>query len=893
MLTVPTRKELAHAEALMKKGKHKDALKLVRTITTQEGVSIDDRLACLLLECQIQIKLGEMETALMLIEEVQQSSYTRKNVFFVVEALNTEAEILWRLGRFEEGLRAVKKGEELLTEIDIEEENIKRKKKDLLKSKGIIYWYKGDLDQALKYHQQDLEISKELDDKQGISDSFNNLGLVHWSKGNFDQAIEYYQQSLEIGEELGVKERISAVLNNLGNVYQMKGDHDQAMEYYQRSLILRKKIGNKGDIALSLINLGVSYRMRGDLIQAQEYYQQSQTMFEDIGNKKGVALALNNLGDIYSLKGELNLALEHFQKSLQIYEELGIKQDFAMSLSNIGEIYQKKGDLNRALKYFQQSLTIYEDLGNDPSASVVLSHLVWLALDNEDTIMARQYLQKLEQIDEQTNNIVINHRYRLAKALSLKMSRRARHKVKAAEILEQLVEEDITDNSLTISAMIHLSDLLLSELKATGEEEVLREVRDLTQRLLDIAKQQSSHSLLVETYLLQSKLALIELDVERADELLIQAHNIAEDKGLNILARKVMYEHESIQSQLQKWEIIIKKNPSKREMINITNLDDLLDRMVRKTVSVLSKEEKDILDKVVLKQKYKLEYLNLIKDTLNIEKDKFRVAIAQIGLSQEGDILKEFYEETTTGFFKLQKNKVETVRSKTRKMIENASYNGVNILIFPELSIDLNYDQLREEIIKLAKNYDMYIIPGSYHDQVTKQNISLVIGPEGILWQQEKHIPAMIHHQGKRFQEGIEVKSFPRKTVISSTKFGTIAITICRDFLDMDLRVELKNSDPPVDLIFNPAFTPVTDDFRAAHFDARRSIYAYCFFANIAEIGDSFIFTPEKERVERTIPPKEELLIYKDVDLFRLRSERKKWEAEHTKQRPFIQSTRL
>ncbi|MFX0204990.1 MAG: tetratricopeptide repeat protein, partial [Candidatus Hodarchaeota archaeon] len=886
-------KELARAEALMKKGKHKDALELVRTIATQEGVSVDERLTCLLLECQIRIKLGEMETAITLIEEVQQTSNDQKNVLLVVEALNTKAEIFWRLGRFEEGLRAVKEGEELLPEIDIEEIKIKRKKKELLKNKGIIYWYKGDLDQALKYHQQDLEINKELGDKQGISDSFNNLGLVHWSKGNFDQAIEYYQQSLEIGEELGVETIIAAVLNNLGNVYQMKGDHDQAMESYQRSLTLRKKGSDKYAVALSLINLGVSYRMRGDLIQAQEYYQQSQTIFKDIGNKKGVALALNNLGDVYSLKGELNLALKHFQESLQIYEELGIRQDFAMSLGNIGEIYQKKGDLNQALKYYQQSLRIYEDLGNDPSASVVLSHLVWLALDNEDTIMARLYLQNLEQINERTNNLVINQRYRLAKALSLKMSKRARHKVKAAEILEQLTKEDITDSSLTISAMIHLCDLLLSELKATGEEEVLREVRDLTQRLLDIAKLQSSHSLLVETYLLQSKLALIELDVERAEKLLIQALNIAEDKGLNILARKVRYERESIQSQLHKWETIIKQNPSKREMINITHLDDLLDRMVRKTVSVLSKEEKEILDKVVPKQKYKLEYQNLIKDTHKIEKDKFRVAIAQIGLSQKGNFLKEFYEETTTGFFKLQKSKVKTVRSKIRKMIENASYNGVNILVFPELSIDLNYDQLREEIINLAKNYNIYIIPGSYHDQVTKQNICLVIGPEGILWQQEKHIPAIIHHQGKRFKEGIEVGAFPRKTVISSTKFGTIAIIICRDFLDMDLRVELKNSDPPVDLIINPAFTPVTDDFRAAHFDARRSIYAYCFFANIAEIGDSFIFTPEKERVERTIPPKEESLIYKDVNLFKLRSERKKWEVEHAKQRSFIQSTRL
>jgi hypothetical protein len=52
------------------------------------------------------------------------------------------------------------------------------------------------------------------------------------------------------------------------------------------------------------------------------------------------------------------------------------------------------------------------------------------------------------------------------------------------------------------------------------------------------------------------------------------------------------------------------------------------------------------------------------------------------------------------------------------------------------------------------------------------------------------------------------------------------------------------------------------------------------------------IYTPEKDRIERTIPAGEEGIIYKDVDLFKLRSERVKWEAERMKKKPFIQSTR-
>ena len=298
-----------------------------------------------------------------------------------------------------------------------------------------------------------------------------------------------------------------------------------------------------------------------------------------------------------------------------------------------------------------------------------------------------------------------------------------------------------------------------------------------------------------------------------------------------------------------------------------------------------------VVDKTI-KNKYELIYRDLFKQYPRVQKRECRVAIAQIGVSKIGDILNEFYEMKTSGLLGLREDKVELVKSEVINMIERAAESGINILLFPEMTVDLNYSDILKDILDLAKLHEMYIIPGSYHDQETKRNISMVIGPDGILWEQEKHIPAVIHIEGKRFKEGIEVGKIPRKTILCNTEYGRIAIIICRDFLDMDLRVELKNFEPPVDIILNPAFTPVTADFKAAHFDARRSIYAYCFFANVAEFGDSLIYTPEKERIERTIPSKEEAIIYKDVDLFKLRSERKKWEKEHKNEKLFIQSTR-
>lgn len=895
ILTSSIAKELSRAKKLLEKEKYKAALQLVETLTSQKDLPADDHLLCLLLESQIRIKLGDLEKAALLIDEGLEAVHEDENLSLTVDFLTVKSEISWRLGNLDEGLNTFKEAVVLLEKLEPkfvgkQEGELKRKKGELLHHGGIIYWYKGNLDTALEYLKESLALREGQDDKPGMAGSYNNLGLVYWSKGDFKEALEFYEKSLLINEELGNKRNMAVTLTNIGNVYARKGDLDKALEYQERGLVIKKELGLKHDFAMSIINIGVVYQFKGNLDKALDYYQQSLVIFEELGINRDIALAINNLGSIHQLKGNLDQALDYFQRSLAIYETLGITDGVALALANIGEIYRMKGSFAEAQEYYQQSLTLQDTMENDSMTAVILLELVWISLERGDFPSVQQYLQKLKRINERTESRVIDQRFRVASALVLKAGKRTRDKVKAGEILEQVVDEEIGDHSLTVTAMIHLCDLLISELKMTGEEVLFAEIKGLTQRLLKIAEQQSSHSLLVVTYLIQSKLALIELDLGRASKLMTTAQKIANEKGLDQLVHELENEQNVLQEQMQKWELLIKEKPSKQDMIDLTKLDDLLGKMIQETVADLM-EKRGISD-TQPKKKYQLVYLDLLKDSTKIVKSQFRVGIAQIGLSQKDDILNEFYQEQAPGLFGFRKDIIKAIRNTLNNMVERANSQEINILILPELTIDLNYPELLEDVQSLSKMYNMYIIPGSYHDPETKHNLSIVVSPEGILWKQEKHIPAIIHFEGKRITEGIDTGKEPRTITIANTEYGRIAIVICRDFLDMDLRVELKNFEPPIDLLINPAFTPVTADFKAAHFDARRSIYAYCFFVNVAEFGDSLIYTPEKDRTERTIPPKEENLIYKDIDLFKLRSERKKWEREQKKTRPFIQSTR-
>jgi pimeloyl-ACP methyl ester carboxylesterase/predicted amidohydrolase len=260
-----------------------------------------------------------------------------------------------------------------------------------------------------------------------------------------------------------------------------------------------------------------------------------------------------------------------------------------------------------------------------------------------------------------------------------------------------------------------------------------------------------------------------------------------------------------------------------------------------------------------------------------------RVGLAQI------DVSPEWLAPAGEGLVTLRPDAVPGVARKLAAMLERAAAQHVELLLFPELSLDAGLPALYELLAGFARTNGAYVVPGAFHVPSRKANLCRVIGPTGVLWEQEKHIPAIFTLDGRRVTEGIRPPA-RRRITIADTRFGRIAIAICRDFLDLDLRVELKNADPPVDLVLNPAFTPVTADFEAAHFEARRSLYACCLFCNAARFGNSLISSPEKEHRRRRAPPGRETLLFKDVDLLALRAARRRWEA--LRDAHFIQSTR-
>ena len=113
---------------------------------------------------------------------------------------------------------------------------------------------------------------------------------------------------------------------------------------------------------------------------------------------------------------------------------------------------------------------------------------------------------------------------------------------------------------------------------------------------MSIAKNQKMFSIIVETYRLQSQLALAELNLKDARELLTQAKTIAEDKGLDKLAQDIIADQKNLEKQLEMWQEMIARKASIFETIDHVSLEETLKNISKeKTLSRLEGKKDESL----------------------------------------------------------------------------------------------------------------------------------------------------------------------------------------------------------------------------------------------------------------------------------------------------------
>ncbi len=581
----------------MDKGQYHPALSIVNKLKKMTAHQDENHLASMVLEGQIISKMGSHQKALRLAQDVFQESKNQGYQLLAVDALILKSGVLGRLSCYTESLTAVDEGEAILSRIkEIDPLAIKARAAKLAYCKGANYGSVGlgDLTLQMKFIQKALTLQEELGDKNGIASSLNVIANCHLSKGELDQALVDYMKSLDLFKEINDLGGTGIVFGNISLVYYFKGELDEALEYAQNAKAIQVKIGNKYFIAGSFLIIGNVYWLQGKLSEALEHLQKATTIFEEINSKFEMALSLGFMGIVYANKGVVNKALKNLQTSTTTFQELGITKNLVVGwlYRDLGRVYHIMGNFERALHNYQESLDIFEEIKNNLLTATSLYYLAKISIEINSLEQATGYVNHLKRISKEKEYRNVSQLYRVAQAILLKTGGRTIQKAEAQTLLEQVDRDDPFSLELAVDVYLNLADLLLDELKSSGDEELLKEIKTYSSKLLELSKTQDSYYLLSETYLLQSKLALLEMNVKESEQLLSQAEFIAEEKDLGELTSKINKEKDLLLDLIRKFEKLADQQPSMSEIIELTKLEDLFEKMQRNRI--YSKEKQVI-----------------------------------------------------------------------------------------------------------------------------------------------------------------------------------------------------------------------------------------------------------------------------------------------------------
>lgn len=398
---------------------------------------------------------------------------------------------------------------------------------------------------------------------------------------NLSLSFASLSQALTSFEKLDSPSHLAETLQAIGYSNYGKGEHDTALEYFQRSLALYEKLEHNKGIANVLLYMGFIYLHKGEINTMVEYSYRSLTFAEASGCPVMIAGALRYIGQAHYYKSEFDTALGYSQRALALSESIGDKSGMHDVFAHLGLTHYMIGELDQALDYFQRGLTLNDILQDDFRRGKILTGLIRVTLACQDRVQAQTYLTDLQTVAARNpDNRHMQFRSSLMEALVSKASPRMSDKVHAQMLLRQLVTEENFEWrwQLAMLGLLHLCDLLIFEVRATGEGEAWDETKTFLEQFYTRAQDKKYTEFKAEALLLQAKFALIDGELQQAQTYLTEAKTVATKLNRSLLVARVEAEQTQLITDFTKWTNLIQRNASLQERLTEACIEEYLQK---------------------------------------------------------------------------------------------------------------------------------------------------------------------------------------------------------------------------------------------------------------------------------------------------------------------------
>lgn len=221
---------------------------------------------------------------------------------------------------------------------------------------------KGRYDEANPLLDEAEKFYNELNDIKGKCDVEGFRGLIHYYKGELDDAVEHFTEKLRLAEIIGDKTAKALSYRYMGGVAYYRGDYQKALQHYKNQLKISKENENLLDVAVAENNIGLVYSYLNDFKNAAKFYRRALETYKKVGIRQYICYTSNNLGELKYWLGEYEEAKSLIEDQLSIATELGIRRHVALAHLILGNIAKKEGNFDKSEEHYLQAISIAKEL---------------------------------------------------------------------------------------------------------------------------------------------------------------------------------------------------------------------------------------------------------------------------------------------------------------------------------------------------------------------------------------------------------------------------------------------------------------------------------------------------------------------------------------------------
>jgi tetratricopeptide (TPR) repeat protein len=226
---------------------------------------------------------------------------------------------------------------------------------------GVFTLVQGNVKDGIPLLEEALAIYRSLGDKIGQADTAERLAI---SNSDIERAIAYAKESLELSRELGNLSGIAACLILIARTTIWKGNLSSPAPWLKEALSICRQIGNHTHEGEALQVYGTLAFWQGDYQQATAYYQESLMLSEKTGNIFQNLWSHIFMAYAIFLQGDIQKACEMFEVSIQRTYKAGLTIALVFAIEGLASLYVNQKQLERAVRLFAWADAMREKIGD-------------------------------------------------------------------------------------------------------------------------------------------------------------------------------------------------------------------------------------------------------------------------------------------------------------------------------------------------------------------------------------------------------------------------------------------------------------------------------------------------------------------------------------------------